>query len=161
MKRRAGIAQALLNDPKFLIVDEPTAGLDPEERIRFRNLLSSLGGNRVVLLSTHIVEDIAQTCQNIAMMRSGQVIFQGTLLGLIQEARQKVWTVTTNGPLQQDGQNFVIVSTLNTGIAMQYRIVGTPPAHLQAVPVEPGLEDGYVWLMHSPVRQSSLTETRF
>lgn len=84
-----------------------------------------------------------------------------TLLGLIQEARQKVWTVTTNGPLQQDGQNFVIVSTLNTGIAMQYRIVGTPPAYLQAVPVEPGLEDGYVWLMHSPVRQSSLTETRF
>jgi ABC-2 type transport system ATP-binding protein len=69
MKRRVGIAQALLNDPKLLIVDEPTAGLDPEERIRFRNLLSDLGGDRTVLLSTHIVEDIAQTCRNLAIMR--------------------------------------------------------------------------------------------
>src|SRR3984893_1954787 len=78
MKRRIGIAQALLNDPKFLIVDEPTAGLDPEERIRFRNLLSDLTGDRSVLLSTHIVEDIAQTCRNLAIMKNGSVIFRGT-----------------------------------------------------------------------------------
>jgi ABC-2 type transport system ATP-binding protein len=71
MKRRIGIAQALLNDPQLLIVDEPTAGLDPEERIHFRNLLSDLGGNRTILLSTHIVEDIAQTCQNLAIMLDG------------------------------------------------------------------------------------------
>jgi ABC-2 type transport system ATP-binding protein len=150
MKRRAGIAQALLNDPRFLIVDEPTAGLDPEERIRFRNLLSGLGGNRVVLLSTHIVEDIAQTCQNLAMMRKGRVIFQGTLPDLIHEARGKVWTVTSDAPIQQDNQDFVIVSSMHTGIAMQSRIVGTPPANLSAIPAEPGLEDGYVWLMHAP-----------
>ncbi|GER91641.1 multidrug ABC transporter ATP-binding protein [Dictyobacter vulcani] len=156
MKRRAGIAQALLNDPKFLIVDEPTAGLDPEERIRFRNLLSSLGGNRVVLLSTHIVEDIAQTCQNIAMMRSGQVIFKGTLNGLIKETQNKVWHITTSGPLQQDNQGFVIVSSMNMGANMQYRIVGTPPANMSATPVEPNLEDGYVWLMHAPNHQPSL-----
>ncbi len=78
MKRRVGIAQALLNDPALLIVDEPTAGLDPEERIRFRNLLSELGGNRTVLLSTHIVEDIAQTCQRLAVLKDGHLIFQGT-----------------------------------------------------------------------------------
>ncbi|MDQ2907118.1 MAG: ABC transporter ATP-binding protein, partial [Chloroflexota bacterium] len=83
MKRRLGIAQAIINNPHLLIVDEPTAGLDPEERIRFRNLLSDLGGNRTVLLSTHIVEDIAQTCQNIAVMKSGQVVFQGTVAQML------------------------------------------------------------------------------
>jgi ABC-type multidrug transport system ATPase subunit len=87
MKRRIGIAQALLNDPKLLIVDEPTAGLDPEERIRFRNLLSDLGGDRTVLLSTHIVEDIAQTCRNLAIMKSGKVVFQGTTAELVGETR--------------------------------------------------------------------------
>ncbi|GCF07261.1 ABC transporter ATP-binding protein [Dictyobacter arantiisoli] len=160
MKRRAGIAQALLNDPKFLIVDEPTAGLDPEERIRFRNLLSSLGGNRVVLLSTHIVEDIAQTSQNIAMMRNGQVIFKGTLTDLINETQNKVWNVTSAGPLPQDNPNFVIVSTMNMGASMQYRIVGTPPANLSATPLAPNLEDGYVWLMHAPDRQPTSTLKR-
>src|ERR1700730_4190060 len=91
MKRRIGIAQALLNDPKFLIVDEPTAGLDPEERIRFRNLLSDLAGERTVLLSTHIVEDIAQTCQRLAIMKSGRVIFQGDLSQMLEATQNKVW----------------------------------------------------------------------
>ena len=77
MKRRVGIAQALLNDPRLLIVDEPTAGLDPEERIRFRNLLSDLAGERTVLLSTHIVEDVAQTSRDLAVMASGRVVFRG------------------------------------------------------------------------------------
>ena len=94
MKRRVGIAQALLNDPQLLIVDEPTAGLDPEERIRFRNLLSELGRNRTVLLSTHIVEDIAQTCQNLAILKGGRVIFQGTVADMLRETRGKVWTLT-------------------------------------------------------------------
>src|SRR5947209_4398425 len=93
MKRRVGIAQALLKDARLLIVDEPTAGLDPEERIRFRNLLSELGGNRIVLLSTHIVEDIAQTCHNLAVMREGAVIFQGAIGEVIGAARGKVWNV--------------------------------------------------------------------
>src|SRR5260370_20456541 len=90
MKRRIGIAQALLNDPKFLIVDEPTAGLDPEEPIRFRNLLSDLAGDRSVLLSTHIVEDIAQTCRNLAIMKNGSVIFRGTTADFITAMRGKV-----------------------------------------------------------------------
>lgn len=151
MKRRVGIAQALLNDPQLLIVDEPTAGLDPEERIRFRNLLSDLGGNRTVLLSTHIVEDIAQTCQHLAIMKQGQVIFQGTVAEMVSEARGKVWIVTTQG--RKPEGNFTVVSTMNMGTSVQYRIVGEPPVQDTAMPVEPSLEDGYVWLMreqHAP-----------
>lgn len=147
MKRRLGIAQALINDPQLLIVDEPTAGLDPEERIRFRNLLSDLGGNRTVLLSTHIVEDIAQTCQNIAVMKSGQVLFQGTITQMLQATRGKVWLLTTQGPRPEG--NFTVMSALNMGASMQYRIVGNLPPHVGAMPAEPGLEDGYVWLMHT------------
>src|SRR5579885_1096276 len=150
MKRRVGIAQALLNDPKLLIVDEPTAGLDPEERIRFRNLLSELGGDRTVLLSTHIVEDIAQTCHNLAIMKSGIVVFQGTTVDLARETGGKVWTVTTQGAKPQG--NFTLVSTLNLGSSIQYRVVGDPEAivHIQgavARPAEPSLEDSYVWQM--------------
>ena len=147
MKRRAGIAQALLNNPQFLIVDEPTAGLDPEERIRFRNLLTTLAGNRTVLLSTHIVEDIAQTCQNLAVMKSGRVVFQGTIAQLIGKARGYVWVFTTRGSRPEE--KWSTVSVLPTGVNTQYRVVGegrpTPDAQL----VEPTLEDGYVWLMHA------------
>lgn len=154
MKRRIGIAQALLNDPRLLIVDEPTAGLDPEERIRFRNLLSDLGGNRIVLLSTHIVEDIAQTCHNLAVMRQGQVIFQGTTADMVRETQGKVWTITTSG-IKPEG-NFTIVSTLNMGSSMQYRVVGDLSPRAGAVPAEPGLEEAYVWFMHRQGIKTSL-----
>lgn len=145
MKRRIGIAQALLNDPQLLIVDEPTAGLDPEERIRFRNLLSELAGDRTVLLSTHIVEDIAQTCRNLAIMNNGYVIFQGTTMDLVREARGKVWVVTTDGNKPQG--DFTIVSTMHMGSSVQYRIVGDLVSPNGAVSTEPSLEDSYVWLM--------------
>lgn len=145
MKRRVGIAQALLNDPQLLIVDEPTAGLDPEERIRFRNLLSDLGGNRTILLSTHIVEDVAQTCQNLAIMKSGKIIFLGTTADLLRETQGKAWMITTQG-VKPEG-NFMIVSTLNMGPVVQYRVVGDLSPRAGAVPIEPSLEDGYVWLM--------------
>ncbi len=146
MKRRVGIAQALLNDPRLLIVDEPTAGLDPEERIRFRNLLADLGGNRTVLLSTHIVEDIAQTSQNLAAMINGRVIFQGTITGLVDAARGHVWSVTVASGVRPEG-DVTVVSTLTQGTTVQYRLVGEPAPALQAIPVEPSLEDSYVWLM--------------
>ena len=145
MKRRVGIAQALLNDPQLLIVDEPTAGLDPEERIRFRNLLAELGGNRTVLLSTHIVEDIAQTCQTMAVMKSGRVIFQGTATELLQQTSGKVWFITTQGSKPQG--NFTVVSMLHTGSHVQYRVVGNLSPRAGAILAEPTLEDGYVWLM--------------
>ena len=145
MKRRVGIAQALLNDPRLLIVDEPTSGLDPEERIRFRNLLSDLGGDRIVLLSTHIVEDIAQTCRRLAIMNKGRILFQGTTEELTNEARGKVWTVTTSG-LKPEG-DVTVVSTMNMGSTVQYRVVGDLYSNGSAVATEPSLEDSYVWLM--------------
>lgn len=145
MKRRVGIAQALLNDPALLIVDEPTAGLDPEERIRFRNLLSELGGNRTVLLSTHIVEDIAQTCQRLAVLKDGHLIFQGTTIDAMREAQGKVWIITTSA-YKPEG-NFTVVATLHMGTTAQYRVVGDPSTEAAAVPAEPTLEDAYVWLM--------------
>jgi ABC-type multidrug transport system ATPase subunit len=145
MKRRVGIAQALLNDPALLIVDEPTAGLDPEERIRFRNLLADLAGNRTVLLSTHIVEDIAQTCRNLAVLCGGRVVFTGTTGELVEAARGRVWTVTTGGSKPNGG--LTVVSTLHLGDGVQYRVVGDAAALPGAAPAEPSLEDGYVWLM--------------
>ncbi len=152
MKRRVGIAQALLNDPRLLIVDEPTAGLDPEERIRFRNLLSELGGDRTVLLSTHIVEDVAQTCRTIAIMKHGRAVFQGTTTDLVNEAQGKVWTITTES--ERPTGDFTIVSTLNLGALMQYRVVGDLSPRAGAALAQPTLEDAYVWLMRerrSPV----------
>ena len=145
MKRRVGIAQALLNDPQLLIVDEPTAGLDPEERIRFRNLLADLAGNRTVLLSTHIVEDVAQTCRVLAVLAGGQVRFHGSVAELVQAARGKVWIVTTDGPKPEG--DCTVVSTLHLGATVQYRVVGEPAPLLDAIPADPSLEDGYVWLM--------------
>lgn len=145
MKRRIGIAQALLNDPQLLIVDEPTAGLDPEERIRFRNLLADLGGNRTVLLSTHIVEDIAQTCQRLAVMTAGTVIFQGSIADLVEAARGRVWTVTTTGPKPMG--DVMVIGTVHQGNAVNYRVLSAQPPQPNALPAEPGLEEGYMWLM--------------
>jgi ABC-2 type transport system ATP-binding protein len=150
MKRRVGIAQALLNDPQLLIVDEPTAGLDPEERIRFRNLLSDLAGERTVLLSTHIIEDIAQTCQQLALLKNGHVLFQGTIMSMLEETQGKVWQVTTPG--QKPEGNFTVVSTLNMGNSVQYRIVGEKPSSPDAISLDPSLEDSYVWFMRDSRR---------
>ncbi len=147
MKRRVGIAQALLNDPRLLIVDEPTAGLDPEERIRFRNLLAEAAGDRTVLLSTHIVEDVAQTCRDMAVLSQGLVVFRGTVSELIEHAQGHVWNLTSaaSGP-RPDG-DFTIVSMLQTRDNTHYHIVGTPVSGTGVMPAEPTLEDGYVWLM--------------
>jgi ABC-2 type transport system ATP-binding protein len=146
MKRRIGIAQALLNDPQLLVVDEPTAGLDPEERIRFRNLLSDLGRNRTIILSTHIVEDIAQTCQKLAIINGGHIIFQDSVADLLSKAQGKVWIVTTQG-IKPEG-NITVMSTLHLSGSVQYRVVGELTDRIGAIPAEPNLEDSYVWQMH-------------
>lgn len=147
MKRRVGIAQALVNDPQLLIVDEPTAGLDPEERIRFRNLLVNLAADRTVLLSTHIVEDIGQTCRDIAILAHGKLLFRGSPSDLIQAARGHVWTLTSSA-LEKPNHNLTVVSMLHLAEGTQYRLVGEHvDGYPDAAPAQPGLEDGYVWLM--------------
>jgi ABC-2 type transport system ATP-binding protein len=143
MKRRLGIAQALLNDPRLLIVDEPTAGLDPEERIRFRTLLAQLAGDRTVLLSTHIVEDIAQTCRELVVLDAGRSVFRGTVAELTAVADGRVWSVVTPGPEPEGG---VIVSVLPDQDGVRYRIVASGQPTRDAVPVAPSLEDGYLAL---------------
>jgi ABC-2 type transport system ATP-binding protein len=147
MKRRVGIAQALVNDPRLLIVDEPTSGLDPEERIRFRNLLVDLAGERIVILSTHIVEDIGQTCRDMAVLSKGNLLYRGSPTELTQAAAGHVWTVTTQEARKPDN-GLMVVSMLHLAEGVQYRLVGASADgydHAQLTP--PGLEDGYVWLM--------------
>lgn len=147
MKRRVGIAQALVNDPKLLIVDEPTAGLDPEERIRFRNLLVSLATHRIVLLSTHIVEDIGQTCNDLAVLSKGKILFRGSPAELTKAAENHVWTLTAP-KTEKINDNLTIVSMLHLAEGTQYRLVGEAVnEYQQAQSVQPSLEDGYIWLM--------------
>ncbi len=149
MKRRVGIAQALVNDPRLLIVDEPTAGLDPEERIRFRNLLVDLASERVVILSTHIVEDIGQTSQDMAVLSKGKLLFRGSPARLIQEAEGRVWTLLTPDTRKPDN-GLTVVSMQRLAEGTQYRLVGASAnGHPDAAPAAPSLEDGYVWLMKS------------
>jgi ABC-2 type transport system ATP-binding protein len=146
MKRRIGIAQALLNDPSLLIVDEPTVGLDPEERIHFRTLLAELAGNRTVLLSTHIVEDIAQTSRSLSVLDHGRIRFTGTTAQLIFGARGHVFATRTDGP--RPGGDMTIISMIQHETETEYRVVGAA-APDGGVELEPGLEDAYVWLMRS------------
>ncbi len=149
MKRRVGIAQALVNDPQLLIVDEPTAGLDPEERIRFRNLLVNLAADRAVILSTHIVEDIGQTCRDMAVLSQGQVIFRGSPTDLTHAAEGHVWTLTTTAT-EKPNHDLTVVSMLHLADGVQYRLVGPAAGdYPNAQLTQPGLEDGYVWLMKS------------
>lgn len=145
MKRRVGIAQALLGDPQVVIVDEPTSGLDPEERVRLRNLLGEVASRCTVILSTHIIEDISQSCRDLAVINKGQVAFQGSPSELIRQAQGKVWLVKTDGA-KPNGAS-VVVSSMHLHDGTQYRVLGDLSNHPQVTPAEPSLEDGYIWLM--------------
>ncbi len=149
MKRRLGIAQTLIGDPPLLVVDEPTVGLDPEERIRFRNLLSDLSAqDRIILLSTHIVGDISSTCETIALMDMGRIVFHGPPADLVDSARGKVWTVST-GYEDLDGwkERFPVISTVPSESGYELRIVAENPDTMEAIPAEPNLEDAYIHYM--------------
>jgi len=145
MKRRVGIAQALLGHPQLLIVDEPTSGLDPEERVRLRNLLAEMSTHCTVILSTHIVEDVGQSCNDLAVINLGQVLFRGSPGDLIAQARGHVWNLATSG--ERPEASLTVVSTMQLENSVQYRVVGNPLGTSKAVSVEPSLEDGYIWLM--------------
>jgi ABC-type multidrug transport system ATPase subunit len=149
MKRRLGVAQTLIGDPPFLVVDEPTVGLDPEERIRFRNLLSDLSAqDRIILLSTHIVGDISSTCENIALMDLGHIIFHGPPADLIDKARGKVWTISTGyEDLDSWKERFPVISTVPSERGYELRIVAENPDTAEAIPAEPNLEDAYIHYM--------------
>ena len=134
MLRRVGIAQALLADPRLLIVDEPTPGLDPEERIRFRTLLSQFAGRRTVLLSTHIVDDVAQTCRYVAVLAKGRLMFRGGGRGAGPRAERRVWSVSTAGPAPSEGR---IVAALPEGAGTRYGSSPPPPAPRASRPSRP------------------------
>jgi ABC-2 type transport system ATP-binding protein len=148
MRQRLGIAQALINDPDLVIVDEPTAGLDPEERLRFRNLLSEIGAGKLVILSTHIVSDIASIATQIAVMKQGQLLRFDRPERLIHEVVGKVWQVGASSiELEQYRNKFKITQAVRDGESWALRVVHPEQPVPSAVPATPDLDDVFTWLM--------------
>jgi ABC-type multidrug transport system ATPase subunit len=145
MRQRVGIAQALLGDPRIVIVDEPTVGLDPEERVRFRNLLSELGHGRTVILSTHIVSDVEAIAERIAVIRKGVLVRCAPPEELLAHAAGRVFRAVVPAERLAEAQRAVAVSNLvRRADGVHVRFVGDPRALPGAVPVEPTLEDAYL-----------------
>ena len=154
MRQRVGIAQALLNDPSLLIVDEPTVGLDPEERMRFRHLLTELAGQRLVILSTHIVSDVEASATALAVMSAGRLRFHGTPEQLLARADGHVWEWTLAAEqLAEVRAKFVVCASLRRPDGIRVRVVSSESPHTDAQSVTPGLEDAYTWLLGADARQ--------
>jgi ABC-2 type transport system ATP-binding protein len=148
MRQRVGIAQALLNDPALLIVDEPTVGLDPEERMRFRHLLTDLAGQRLVVLSTHIVSDIEASATSLAVMAAGKLRFHGTPEELLARAEGHVWEWTLPAEqLPQLRAQYTLCASLRRPDGVRVRVVHQERPQADAQPVSPALEDAYTWLL--------------
>lgn len=151
MRQRLGIAQALINDPDLLIVDEPTAGLDPEERVRFRNILSDLGGKRLVILSTHIVSDIESIATGIAVMRQGSLVKHATPEEIMREAEGKVWqAVVPSNDFDELRTRLRVSGAVRKSDGVHARFVSTTAPFSGARPVDPDLEDAFLLLMNPP-----------
>ena len=149
MRRRLGIAQAIIHDPRILVVDEPTSGLDPEERVRFRNLLCEIAKDRIVILSTHIVGDIEATCENIAVLNHGEILFRGTVSGLLEGVRGKVYTMEVSAmELPMIQERFLVTGILTNGSTASIKIISEEQPVKEAKPGQPDVEDAYMYLMN-------------
>lgn len=145
MKRRLGIAQALLNEPKVLIADEPTAGLDPEERIRFRNLLCETAKDRIVILSTHIAGDIEAACEKAAILDKGRIIFNGPVRKLIERADGKIFSITVpQEQLPYIKSRYTVTGMLTEGNMVTIRFIAEENPPENAEKCKPSIEDGYI-----------------
>jgi ABC-2 type transport system ATP-binding protein len=149
MKRRLGIAQALIGEPKLIIVDEPTTGLDPDERIRFRNLLTKVSNRDVIIiLSTHIVGDISSTCNQMALLRRGEVVFRGAPEELVKEAEGSVWRIqATLEQFDEVNTNYNVISTIPSVGGWDIEVIATDTGKYPAEPIQPNLEHAYVYYM--------------
>jgi ABC-type multidrug transport system ATPase subunit len=158
MKRRLGIAQALINDPKIIIVDEPTTGLDPEERIRFRNLLARLSSQDVIIiLSTHIVADISSTCEHMALLNRGQVAFTGSPEELIRQAQGHVWSIyATEKEYVEVNQKYHVVATVMRKEGWKVTVVGDEVEGYEAEAIPPNLEHAYVYFVEHTMKNDKI-----
>lgn len=150
MKRRVGLIQAMLHDPKILIVDEPTTGLDPEERIRIRNLLVDFSKDRTVLFSTHVVEDLAATCNTLAILKKGELIYDGKRSTLLNQTKDHVWNCKVRDEGEYDilQKQYIVSSKQYTEEGIVARIITDKKPDIPCSPVEVTLEDGYIYVMN-------------
>ncbi len=149
MKRRVGLIQALLNEPEFLIVDEPTTGLDPEERIRIRNLLVDFSEGRTVLFSTHVVEDLAATCSQLAVMKKGKFLYSGNIGELLDQAKGHIWIckVKDETMARELEKKYLVSSKQYIGSELQIKLISEIPPQIECGSCEATLEDAYIYIM--------------
>lgn len=146
MKRRIGIAQAIINEPEILIFDEPTAGLDPTERIRFSNIISDMGKDKIVLLSTHIVSDIEATANELVVMKKGNILKTGNVNEIVQTVKGQVWeTIISHHIYQKLRKDRAVIHLKQMGKDVQVRFVGEQYPDVEHCQVEPTLEDYYIF----------------